>query len=642
MAYIMTERKKSIILWALCIAILAVIIVFTFINIKEFIPTKYVSERVKADVLKEPEGSYMVQPAKRYDQLFIPFIVVGEGVAHIKVDIVSEKGSYHFQETYEATIEDDNDPDILSKCQDILVDGVDGNNLELTISKIGGDENNKVLISVDSYDNQKIAFWTECKTNIGYVVFWSVGIVLLICAVVVFFMMINSNIKIHDVYTLIAIPLSIVFLILIPVNCSNDSTTHVVFIIEQVNKLTGHVENNREYYTDMPKGDAFIINNVLYDCNQSFAQPCIKMYSENLEYMNRVEQGNGIETVGWHISGGYNNFVEYLPYIPFFLFGRLVGANLLVIVLLARLCGVCVYILIIRYAIKVCPYGKIALLIYGLSPMMMQEMTSINYDVFVNLGMLMGIVLLAKGVNSNFNISKKERILFLIVIFCVASAKTGVYLPLLDIMILFTFISYKEGRAFIRNNIAYTMVVVAVSIGALVLFDFGIFFGTTEVIKTESTSAVALKEQPLYWIQNIFNNFINDSGRLLNELFGEKLGWNEKVLSGWNIFATICLFIVAFLQEEEKKEKNNIVALCLSLIPFALIIYHLMWGEDYSGTNHIIGVQGRYFIPWVFALICFVKPNKIKSYFKNESLIPITYFVMSLNVISMLNKYIVR
>lgn len=330
------------------------------------------------------------------------------------------------------------------------------------------------------------------------------------------------------------------------------------------------------------------------------------------------------------------------------LVGRSLSLNGTQTFYLGRLFNLLLYAFLAFFALRIIPFGTKALAAVVLLPMSINLAASYSYDaVILGLSFLV-IALLLRAIHLNAKITKREIAQISITGFLLAPLKI-VYTPLL---ILALFIPAKRFTTKMCGNM-FKLCLFAICGISILLYQIPSI--TNLLISTNASTAAlpaastvsAVPEVPslLRMITHpletlyIFSKTISAEGStLIGTTIGTSLGWFQpSILAPWYIGPVylLLLFLSAQRFSRESFVVNTrtkclyclIALLCFLLI---LVVFYLSADPNPFSTNHVIlGIQGRYFIPFLPLLLLAFRVNRF--YYKNDwSLyVPLVFFAVT-------------
>lgn len=365
--------------------------------------------------------------------------------------------------------------------------------------------------------------------------------------------------------------------------------------------------------------------------------------------------GNGrTEAAGRELTACYGrtsienvSILCFLPSAVGFSIARLLGRNLITMIMAARWSNLLVCVLILYFAIRRMPYGGACLAVIGLFPKTLQQMASCSYDGIVIAGTFLFLsYCLAAAFDEKYSIV--DLLILFLSGFFVASSKGGAYLPVLGMAVLIPFAKrrqagvWKEGRnksedpysrkaqKISRRDVRMWDRITAVLLGSSAVLFLGKFvtlvFGMFTRASGSVTSGAGEQTRVLYTLSDfihapdklihIYLNTVNMRGDgLIGELVGKNLSQRWYIIYGFLFLAFLGMLRVRGLSETEsgRREGGNhirlqgrIWVLFLAACSCALIFLSMLIAFTTKGAMYIEGLQGRYFLPVapLFFLAC--------------------------------------
>lgn len=490
---------------------------------------------------------------------------------------------------------------------------------------------------------ERLAYQTAKDTVLNY---WIYAYVLIVCIAGTIVIRIivekcNDSIKI---YTMIAVFLGGIYFALLPPGCTNDSLAHIMSIYNRVSSAVGHSDwlniNGDSRYSLYQTGDGYIIREVLRDSERKSANPNTKMYDEQfyvslMRFPNDETMMSGVQTDLYL----YPNIV-YLPYYLVMLLGRILNINLMLTLHMARMLGFLFYLIMIRFAIKLMPYGKDALAIFALTPMMLQSMVAISYDLFCIGGTFIALAFVLNLYARDFKFVKQDAGIVAFLMITLIPSKSGIYFACSTFVIVLLMLSKKLSRRLKRIVLfgLFFIGLFALIICNRVMLDIqvndGEYYARTDIItKPDAT------------INLLITSIISCTDRVLSGMFGGRLGWDESILPWFVTIMNMLMFISACMYEEfdiKLPDKAEKITSIITIVIFVLGIFIIFLSCTEITREIIYGVQGRYFIPIIPLLICLLKNNEFKLTCKKGKLYLSSWYISLVNIMFIMTVYLRR
>jgi uncharacterized membrane protein len=335
--------------------------------------------------------------------------------------------------------------------------------------------------------------------------------------------------------------------------------------------------------------------------------------------------------------------LNYLPAAIGFTIVRLLHLGYLPMILFGRFLNFLAAAIMMYFAVRKAPFGKTIFAIVGILPITLQQIISCSYD-----PVLIGCAYLFIAYTLYLAYTEEQVWLndILVLMFTgglISACKGGVYLPL----VCFAFIIPFKRKMVNRK---WLPVIGMLFLCALLLFSrqfasklFTVFtaaqgtvFGRVE--QTELYSATYLVSHPMQLFRILENTVMLLSDHYLATFVGGLMGWLNVRVAWFIVFAFCILLFLAALKG--KNEKQYVTALdrgyftlvslgCLGLVMASMLI---SWTP--MGNEAILGVQGRYFTPFICIWLSTIRNEKLVYQKKNPGTLLFAGCMMQLLVIS--------
>lgn len=309
----------------------------------------------------------------------------------------------------------------------------------------------------------------------------------------------------------------------------------------------------------------------------------------------------------------------YLPGAIGFTIARILGRNLMTMILAARWMNLLASVLLVYFAIRHLPFGGAAMAVVGLFPKTLQLMSSCSYDAMIIAGAFVFTSWCIDYVSREGHCVSDFFVLILSGVFLV-SCKGGAYLPLLGLLLLIPVSKPGLDR---KTKLLWGKICLAAG-GAGILLFLGRY--AVRIVKMLSkgvgpiTNSVGTRtiysladfiESPTLLI-DLYANTIHVRGDgILGEVVGKNLSQKWVI-----VYAFILLAWLGAMRLKGEgarfKKSAKILALSLSLCSIVLIFASMLIGFTSVEKNYIDGIQGRYLIP-VMPILFLITENGIVS-----------------------------
>lgn len=369
----------------------------------------------------------------------------------------------------------------------------------------------------------------------------------------------------------------------------------------------------------------------------------------------RIFNNNEIISMTDFERGSYSIFM-YLIGTLGLIIGNLFGVSIIMTMYLSSFMNLILLCLAGYYSIKKIPFAKYALLVYLLSPMNLQQMTSMSADAMINMFSILFIVQVLNIKFTEKDISLKNGVILSILLFFVLMFKNA-YFPLAFLLIILKN-NLKNSKKRNKKRLIFILLLPFI-IYFIITFMIPKFINNGNAIKLDTTIIVNGVKAPQqlytkfgYFINNlitipmvIINTLLYKTDFYITSFAGQSLGWFNINMP---IYLTIMYYVLLFYSVYFEKEKNVLkkwekwLFIIIWGLNFAVICGGLFLGWGNIREFIVEGVQGRYFIPINFLLLCTMVNNKVRLDFENKKLYLALgiLFINLYSIMSVINWYL--
>jgi uncharacterized membrane protein len=307
-------------------------------------------------------------------------------------------------------------------------------------------------------------------------------------------------------------------------------------------------------------------------------------------------------------------FYSYLFSALGILIAKLLNLTSIWALYLSRIANLMLYGAVAYFMIKIIPKFKLPLLVISTMPLCISQASSSSYDAFILTFTLIILTYFIKMYLGEVN--RKNLAIFFISVLLISLIKQ----PYIILGLLALIIPYNDDKLKKYSLIAIVVmfILTVLSVGSLFTSLF-----TTTVVQTHNTSTVSnisFVGQTRYVLSNplVIFALIKDMIFSIPNLFLLKANFFH--YTGYKgiklVNALYILFFLGFslfykLDIELKKKERGILALIFLIVYVGIYaIFYLTWSP--VGSNSILGVQLRYFLP-VIALVPLIFSPKYKK-----------------------------
>lgn len=360
------------------------------------------------------------------------------------------------------------------------------------------------------------------------------------------------------------------------------------------------------------EADEYIyVNNVLPNYNQN------SLMSVNTKLNELYKNGASIKID--IVPEGIYAAISYLPSAVGLLLGRGLGMTFAQIFIFGRIMNVCVYTILIYFALKHLKSGKLILSIIALLPTNIFMAASYGYDSWLTGFTIFSIAYIISIIQSEQHIVSKKDVAVMMVGFLLGLAPKAVYFPLMGLCFLIPAKNFKNKKA--HKNFVICTIVCAIIVLSTFMLPFlvqgpgsGDMRGGAGVNSTEQVSFI-LKNPAAYTkiLLNHMKNYLSVENQ--SKLIGSMMHMGDS-----RHFVLLFLTLTAAIFCDRNKEDdsaNTIIgrtwALVVVLSTVVLISTALYISFTAVGSSVISGCQQRYLMPLIYPACYFVFNIKITN-----------------------------
>ncbi len=294
----------------------------------------------------------------------------------------------------------------------------------------------------------------------------------------------------------------------------------------------------------------------------------------------------------------------YLPAAVGFSIGRLIGRNLITMIMMARWANLLACALVIWLAVKRMPFGAAVPALIALFPKALQQISSCSYDGMIIAGIFFFTASCLQLAYDD-EIGTADVLLLILSTVFTAACKGGAYLPLVGLVLIIPFTRAGQER---KSPALWGRIAAASAGAAAFLFLSKYVLRLFRMFSRSSGSATILAGQrSIYTFSDLVHDpagavkiFMTTLHMRADGLLGEMVGKN--LAQKWFIiYAFILLVLLAVLHRRGEKIHLRLpVRLWMIFLAFAssmLIFLSMLIAFTVKGATLIEGLQGRYFLP---------------------------------------------
>ena len=429
--------------------------------------------------------------------------------------------------------------------------------------------------------------------------------------------LIKSDKKVEKLFLTFMIPTGLFFIVFMLPTYAPDESAHIwkAYEVSQGYLLPKQDETGAAVGVDIPK--------ILIEAKQE----TLNKYSE-LSRLLTTEMDYNDTTHLKTPAQGYPS-VFYLPAAFAFLISRITNIPIMYALYIAKILNFIIFLIGGYYSIKKLPFGKWVLFACLFMPMVIQQAVSISLDSLMNTTIIFYISYTLMLVFKKTEITKKEKVIYCILIALVAIAKMA-YILLIGLGFLLLF-----GKKLKKKDKLIILGVGSLVCIALVVVSY-VYTGKlngTEVGKYAIENNVNGSEQiqyiihnPIGYVKMIGNTIITNLKFYAESCIVSPLGWLNIPVKQPVILAFLLVLLSSIFIENNEESFSKWQRVWNGLIivgTIVIVITGLYVSWTTVGGNIAAGVQGRYFIPILpLTLLLFSMKNNYIKIKKIEFILP--------------------
>lgn len=515
---------------------------------------------------------------------------------------------------------------------------VSARNTEDTVIKLqkvrGEDMAGTLSIDGNEQENVSLSYRINSGSCHALIYFFAIVSFVILFGIVIVLVLVIKRTQIDKLAFCLVMILGFLYIMVIPPYVTPDEPAHISTAYKESSEIIGKesTDSNGKVigYEDMT---SYLVRREIPNAN-SYVQYVRWLFgrTEAITESQTFELGSSLEV----------GMLGYTPQIIGMTLGRILQVNSIQLLFVGRLCALLFYAFITYMSVKLIPFGKNMLSIIAILPMTMQQAVSFSYDSVLNGVLFLLISYELYLIYSKQKISWKQILIILGLCTIVVPTKF-IYIPVIGLCLLIPAEKF-GGR---RKKI--------VAGSAVVLYNMVMIFATNMkrvlelTIVTDKTNMKEVSDlvyytvsyvigHPLETIEVFANTIMRDGSYYVETMIGQHLGWLDIEIGSVIVLGFILLLMISIVQKEGEpyiKVKDKYLMIGIVSVVFILILFSLLMAETYIGSETVLGVQGRYFLP-MLPLVILSFQNRIIILKKD-----ITAFIvcggMFLNIAAIIN-----
>lgn len=408
----------------------------------------------------------------------------------------------------------------------------------------------------------------------------------------------------QKVFLPLTIYLGVLYMLVIPVYSVPDEYTHIDSAYSISNRLLGIAKPEGMPGYDYKRVED--VENEEYLTYEAERSDYRRLYTD----LFRSAKDTSLVLTMCRDATSNAGIIYYLPAAVGLTIGRLLSLNTLTIFMLGRFCNLVTVLLLCYYAVCKLPGMKWMCLVYGATPIALQEAASFSYDAILNAFSILYVALCFSYIKERKH-SLIESLLLFFVMFHLATVKGGVYFPICLLIMVVPL----ERKWRIRSTVAFTGAITTLVIAAflqnnIIKLLHNYFMPQSASVAPFSGGTLFtvgyMRGHLLRTINVVVTTVFSETSRLIYEFFGGKMASLDQIQMPWlYILVFIGLFAAVGRRDHSgsiiKRHLTVVVITGITLLVISFVALSMLLADTTVSQNAISGLQGRYYIPVMFS-----------------------------------------
>ena len=484
-------------------------------------------------------------------------------------------------------------------------------NIQISFNKIKDSIDKDYQISIKPLEDT-----IECKlisTEIMYyqnyhnILYISLILILIIVTFILLkFLFNDKNIKIENWYLILSILVYGAYIVVFPLFTAHDEFYHWGRSYEiSEGHLVSDINDNHAK-TELPLG---VIK--IYDKNFLDIKYETTVGTRGVKNIESEKGMFDMRTVSVYSP------VQYIPQTIGISIAKIFTDRPLIMAYFGRIMNAIISILLMYLSIRLIPFGKKILFTIAFIPISIEGFTSLSADaITISLSFLLLSYILYLKFNNNIKVLNKKHYICLLIMSVLLALCKIVYLPLILLLFLLPKSKFKNKK----HKLLFILSIIGISVLANIVW---LLIASTYLSLYESTGSQlsTILKHPINFIQVFLYTILSENRLYIYTMLGYNIGWGE-VVHIYSIIPFIFMLLLLINTFADKdinnsiNKKETIIILTIVLLIIGLIFASLYIQFTPPGFATILGVQGRYFIPFLPLLM--IITSKINLEYKGK------------------------
>ena len=443
---------------------------------------------------------------------------------------------------------------------------------------------------------------------------FTVAILMVLLMIPVFLSLEIRHHALHQVYWRTALVLGVMFLFLQPLGTVPDEETHWRYAYYESNKLMGIPlsENNT---IPMRAEDAEIAMRALANDIHAYTL----FWNELGTDLDRDEMVQTGAVPNFYLKSKY----QYWPQALGITIGRLLHLGGPATFMLARFINMLFFIVLATLAMKILPFGKMALFLIAIMPMTLQQVSSLSPDVMIFTFAMLIVAFTVRFTCLEEPPSLRQYILYAVLFvlcFLLMPVKGYVYgaFTLFPLMTVLRYWKKDKKKALVFLG----LLVVCLGLFAWntvrpMLTQTGYFTTsvTTTYIGGERYTLGYLLKDPKEIFRVAYNTYVTFKAFYLESMIGDQLQWLNVGMNPLYIYFFVVLLALASFRHSGEdvmlRVSEKIYMHAIAWITVAAVLFAMLIAYSPIEAHRVMGIQGRYFTPCLLPMLLTLRSKGI-------------------------------
>lgn len=441
----------------------------------------------------------------------------------------------------------------------------------------------------------KLSVTALIKAEVSFIPVFSV---LLIGVVMAAVYMLQRSFEIEKIFVVLFLGLGMIYSLLMSPFVIPDEATHYDRAYSLSNRFTG-------YEDTMRREEDLSLFTYLHTPDKHTVQETLD-HLFTLSSSNKMVQGDVI----------HSRYVKTIPYIAPSIgitIGKFLHLGAYPMFYLGRIFNLLLTAVMLYFAIKLIPFGKVMVFVISFLPMTMHLVGSYSYDGLTigSVTLFISYVLYLKYEKQKLEVKDCAVLTGLPMLFL--SAKSFGYMPVLLLLILLPWKkTYKENKKMtitfaITASILFLYISGAFSLIQSFLAPAAVSNSAADTVSSEiiTHSYADVLRSPIKYVIMVLGTLYRNIGAYILDMVGSSLCWFTFPVKKMFVCLYLLLMLFVGLNYEENKVMKPLDRAVIGftgIITTGVVVLSMAIAYTPASMNTIIGIQGRYFIPIIMLL----------------------------------------